>query len=322
MATLAETPEAPPLRWLIGDARQRRIARKYWLRDTAIGVLEILLYRLQRLAPIDFCSWFGAVIVHGTRHLYPQSEKRARTAWAVLRPQETDPVVVDAAMTRLWKCVSRTMMEFAVLDRLWAAGRIAVEGEEHLARARAQGKPILLAALHLGNWEVIEAAGFAYGYIGSSIYEPPENRFEHRIAVEVRARFGAKSIPAGPSAARAVLRALKAWGGPFVIFVDEFVRGRVQAPAFGRWLRSDGNIAYIVRLAAMCDAVVIPISCVRLGGRAQFKVTALAPLEMACSGDRKANVMTNVARLDAIIDPIIRAHLDQWYYLLDFDFAS
>jgi KDO2-lipid IV(A) lauroyltransferase len=322
MATLAETPEAPPLRWLVGDARQRRIARKYWLRDTAVGVLELLLYRLHRLAPIDFCSWFGGLIVHGTRHLYPESEKRARTTWAVLRPQETNQAAVDAAMTRLWKCVSRTMMEFAVLDRLWAAGRIIFEGEQHLARARAQGKPILLAALHLGNWEVIEAAGFAHGYIGSSIYEPPENRFEHRIALEVRARFGAKSIPPGPAAARAVLRALKERDGPSLIFVDEFIRGRVQAPAFGRRHRSDGNIAYIVRLAAMCDAVVIPIYCVRLGGRAQFKVTALAPLEMAYSGDRKADVMTNVARLDAIIDPIIRAHLDQWYFLLDFDFAS
>lgn len=322
MANVAEIAEVPPLRWLFGDARQRQIAGKYWLRDTVVGVVELVLYRLMRMVPIDFCSWFGGVIVHGTRHLYPESEKRARKAWVILRPQEAEPTAVDAAMNRLWQCVSRTMTEFAVLDRLWAAGRIAVEGEEHLARARAQGKPILLAALHLGNWEVIEAAGFAYGYIGSSIYEPPENRFEHRIAAEVRARFGAKSIAAGPSAARAVLRALGEWGGPFVIFVDELTRNRVQAPAFGRRLRIDGNLAYVIRLAAMCGAVVIPIYCVRLGDGARFKVTALPPLEMANSGDRKADVMINVARLNAIVEPIVRAHLDQWYYLLDFEFDS
>jgi KDO2-lipid IV(A) lauroyltransferase len=214
------------------------------------------------------------------------------------------------------------MAEFAVLDRLWGDGRIAVEGEQHLAQARAQGKPILLAALHLGNWEVIVAAGYAHGYVGSSIYVPPENRFEHRIAVEVRAQFGAKSIAPGPSSGREVLRALRDWGGPFVIFIDEVARGRVQAPAFGRPMRTDNNIAYIVRIAAMCDAVVIPIYCVRVGERANFKVTALPPLEMIRSGDRKADIVKNVARLDAIIDPIIRAHLDQWYHVLDFDFAS
>jgi hypothetical protein len=39
-------------------------------------------------------------------------------------------------------------------------------------------------------------------------------------------------------------------------------------------------------------------------------------------GDRKADVIENVARLDAIIDAIIRAHLDQWYNVIDFDFVS
>ena len=82
------------------------------------------------------------------------------------------------------------------------------------------------------------------------------------------------------------------------------------------------HIGYSLGLTAMCDAVVIPIYCVRLGGRAQFKVTALPPLQMTRGDDRKADLMTNVARLDAIIAPIIRAHLDQWYHLLDFDFAS
>jgi KDO2-lipid IV(A) lauroyltransferase len=314
--------DPPPWRWFFGDARQRRIARTYWIRDTVVGLLELALYRLFRLVPIDLVSWFGGAIVRVTRYNYPESEQRARKTWAVLRPQEADRASVDAAMTRLWQCVSRTMTEFAVLDRLWAKGRIAVEGDEHLARARAQEKPILLAALHLGNWEVIVAAGYAFGYVGSSIYVPPENRFEHRIAVEVRARFGAKSIAPGPTSGREVVRALRQWGGPFVIFVDEVARDRVQAPAFGRPPRADNNITYIVRVAAMCDAVVIPIYCVRVGGRAQFKVTALPPLDMVRTDDRKADVIENAARLDAIIDPLIRAHLDQWYNVLDFDFAS
>jgi Kdo2-lipid IVA lauroyltransferase/acyltransferase len=310
------------LRQFLGAAQERKNAWRYWIRDTAVGSFEVILLRLLRLTPIDFASWVGAVIVHGTRYLYPDSEKRARKNWVVLRPQETDPAVVDAAMMRLWKCVSRTMTEYSILDRLAPAGRIVIEGAEHVATSRARGRPILLAALHLGNWEVIEAAGFSLGYVGSFIYERLQNRFEHRIAFEVRARFGANPVPADPSTARAVLRAMQESGGPFVIFVDEFIRNRVQAPAFGRQLRSDNNLAYIVRLAAMCNAVVIPIYCLRLGGGAHFKVTVLPPLEMADSGNRKADAATNAARLNALIEPIVRAHLDQWYYLLDFDFAS
>lgn len=319
---MIESGEAPPWRWLIGNAQQRRSAFTYWIRDTVVGLMELALYRLFRACPIDLCSWFGGAIVHVTRLKYRESEQRARKAWIALRPQEADQASVDKAIDRLWNCVSRTMAEFAVIDRFWAKGRITVEGHEHLARARAERRPILIAGLHLGNWEVVVAAGYAYGYVGSSIYVPPENRFEHRIAVEVRARFGAKSIAPGPSSGRDVLRALQDWGGPFVIFVDEFARDRVQAPAFGRPLRADNNIGYIVRIAAMCDAVVIPTYCVRVGKGARFKVTALPPLDMVRSGDRKADIIENIARLDAIIDPIIRAHLDQWYCVLDFDFES
>jgi Kdo2-lipid IVA lauroyltransferase/acyltransferase len=316
-----EPADVPKFRALFGDAEGRRAARQYWLKDTVAGLLELALYRLLRLTPVDFCSWFGGAIVHLTRHFYPGSERRARKLWMALRPQEADPAAIDAAMNRLWQCVSRTMTEFAVLDRLWANNRIVVEGEEHVVRARAEGRPILLAAVHLGNWEVIPAAGYALGYVGSSIYEPPPNRFEHHIAVEVRARLGAKSIAAGPTAARAVLRALKEWKGPFVIFVDELTRDRVQAPAFGRPLPTDGNIAYIVRLAAMCDAVVIPVYCLRIGGHARFKVTALPPLELARGGDRHADMMESVMRLNAILEAVIKANLDQWFYALDFDFA-
>ena len=33
-------PPPPPLRWLFGDADQRRIARRYWLRDPVVGAAE------------------------------------------------------------------------------------------------------------------------------------------------------------------------------------------------------------------------------------------------------------------------------------------
>jgi hypothetical protein len=35
------------------------------------------------------------------------------------------------------------------------------------------------------------------------------------------------------------------------------------------------------------------------------------------TGDREADVMENIRRIDALIEPIIQANLDQWYYVLD-----
>ncbi len=315
-------PTPPPLRWLFSHALRRRVAWRYWLRDPAIGALELALHHTIRLLPIDACSFSGAAITYLTRHLYPESDARARRVWKVLRPQEADPAAVDAAMDRLWRNVGRTMHEYSILDRLWAAGRIEVSDIAHLHRARDQGRPILVTPVHLGNWEAILVAGIACGHFGSGLYEPPQNRFEHRIANAVRTRYGARFVAAGPNSVREAVRELKARHGPFIVYIDEFIRGRVQAPSFGRPLRADANIAYAVRLAALTGAVVIPAYCLRLGDAARFKVQFLPPLEVVSTGDRKADLAENVRRLDAVIAPIIQAHLDQWYFALDFEFDT
>jgi KDO2-lipid IV(A) lauroyltransferase len=58
---------------------------------------------------------------------------------------------------------------------------------------------------------------------------------------------------------------------------------------------------------------------VRIGDAARFKVTFLPPVEMTNSGDREADMLENIGRMDAVIDPIVKANLDQWYYVLDLE---
>jgi KDO2-lipid IV(A) lauroyltransferase len=223
-------------------------------------------------------------------------------------------------MNRLWRNVGRTMHEYAVLDRLWAAGRIKVFDMEHLDRARDRGQPILVATVHLGNWETVLVAGISSGHCGSGIYEPLKNRFEDRIAMEVRTGYGARFVAAGANSLRTALRELKSRRGPFIVYVDEFVRNRVQAPLFGRALRTDSNIVYAVRLAMMTGAALIPAYSVRVGDRANFEAHFLPPIDLTASADREADVVENARRLDAVLAPIIQAHLDQWYFALDFEF--
>ncbi len=118
---------------------------------------------------------------------------------------------------------------------------------------------------------------------------------------------------------RNALRLLQKNERIFGIYNDEFVRNRVHAPAFGRKLQATGNIAYTARLAQMTNALVIPSYCVRLSESARFKVTFLPPMQMVDTGDRDADVLENIRRMDAVIDPIIKANLDQWYYVLDLE---
>ena len=314
----------PPLRWLFSTAERRSRAWGYWVVHPIVGLYNTILHYTMRLLPIDACSNFGAFLSFYDPFFFRESDTRARKAWIKLRPEDSDPASVDAAMRRLWRCVSRTMAEYSVIDRLWDAGRISVEGLDHLHAARAANKPILIAALHLGNWEIGLVSGNRLGFAGSGIYQPLENRFEMRLAINTRNRYKQGQVPAffGPGVLLTALSELREKGGPFVIYVDEFVRGRVQAPAFGRPLRAEGNISYVVRLAAMTDAAVIPDYCVRLNDSANFKLHFLPPIDLIRTSHHKADAIANVDRLNAVIEPIVRKYLDQWYFLLDFEFDS
>src|SRR6185437_4169737 len=243
-----------------------------------------------------------------------------RKLWKHVRPDEADEASTNAAMTRLWRCVGRTMAEFSVLDRLWPAGCIAVTGLENLDAARATGKPLMFLGLHLGNWETIPVAMLAQGLRGASIYIVPENRFDHAVANRARDRIGGAYIKADRNAGFAAVTFIRKKKQCILMYVDELARDRVWAPAFGRQMRAEGNIAYIQRLARVAGATIVPLYSARVRGQARFQVSILPALKLIDTGDRDADIMANVAMIDAMIDPIIRAHLDQWYYALDFEF--
>jgi KDO2-lipid IV(A) lauroyltransferase len=306
---------------MVGNYKNRfsRFAR-YWVLHPALGLINNAIHHGLRLVSIDACSAFGAALSGYSAKRFAESDQRARRNWRILRPEASDKAAEDAAMRRLWRSVCRTMCEFSVLHRLWDAGRIEVAGIEHMDAVRAAEKPILVACLHLGNWEVIPVAGIRMGHPGSGIYWVLENRFDTRIAVRARERYGAILYPGeGPAAMRAAIAELKAKTGPFVVYVDEYINDHVYAPAFGRKLKPEGNIAFVARLAVRTGAEIIPAYCLRLDDSARFKVTFLPPVPLV-RGRSEAELMTNIAAINAVIEPIVREHLDQWYFGLDFEF--
>lgn len=304
--------DTPPIRWLFGRSELRRRAVQYWVRDTAKGLLMTAFYLGLKALPIDACSAVGAMMAKNASRRYAGLDARARENFKRIRPDQADASSVDAAMSRLWRSVARTKAELSVIDRLWWAGRITVEGVEHLDAARAANRPILGVVLHLGNWEAMGAVCLAIGYPVAALYTPEPNRFEDRFKAMMHERHGAVLIPPSPRAMRAAVHILRKRTGQFGIFVDEVFGGRQSAPAFGRPLRAEGNIAFAARLAWLTKADVIPAYCLRIGDQARFKITFRPPVELVRDGGRDSALLTNIGRINAVIESIVFAHLDQW----------
>lgn len=316
---MADAEQTPPLRWFLGNAAERRRAWQYWGHDTAVGVLNTGIHYGMRAAPVDFCSWVGAQMGALAQHRYREADQRARDLWRRLRPEDADATALDATMRRFWRDVGRTLAEFSVLDKLWTMGRIEVDGADILSRERAAGRRVIVMGVHLGNWEAIGRTLIGLGYKGAAIYQVPDNRFEHWVVQQFRRRYGGKLVPQGPAGARAAYRTLYEMDG-LLLSVDECVAEHVNAPAFGRTLPREGNIAFVARLSALADAVVVPAYCLRVNDRAQFRVVFMPPMEFARSKDRQADLVENIARINAVIEPLVRAHLDQWFYASEFRF--
>ncbi|MPZ56566.1 MAG: hypothetical protein GEU91_08735 [Rhizobiales bacterium] len=311
---MADANNAPPPRWLMaGTAERRQAARRYWLHDPVIGVLNVSLHYSLRRLPVDACSYLGSLMGALGQRRMPEKNELAREAWLKLRPQDSDPEVVDAALKRLWRQIGRTLAECSVLDKLWEQGRIKVEGVEHPRAVRAAGKPLIVLSVHLANWEALGRALIGLGFKGAAIYEVPENRFEHSIVLDFRKRYGGALVPQGSAGARAAYRTLREMDGIF-LSIDEIVDGFVTWPAFGRPLPLEGNIAFVARLAALADAVVVPAYCLRKNGGAQLDVCFLPPMDLVRTGNRKADLPVNIARINAVFEPLVRENLDQWYY--------
>jgi KDO2-lipid IV(A) lauroyltransferase len=304
---------APPASWIFdASPERRRDALRYWVEHPLVGLAKHIAYAALRIAPVEWGSAFGAWMGERASRRYPASDARARRLWRTLRPQEADEVSTSAAMRRLWRSVGRAICETSLLDRMWNEGRIAVEGEGHLASVRDAGRPLLVLAVHLGAWEAIPITGIKHGHMGACLGLVLENRFERRLVQALRKNYGGRMIPANAESGSAMLLELKE-RGPLVIFIDAFTKDRVQAPAFGRPLREDGNLAFAVRLARKTGAAIVPAYCLRQGDAPRLAVTFLPPLEP--SGDRLADM----ARINGLFEPVVRANLDQWFYALDCD---
>ena len=78
---MADGDDAPPLRWLVGSAEQRRRALQYWGTDTAVGAFNSVMHRGLRLLPIDWCSAIGPTL--GQKLARSLSRKRRARATSV-----------------------------------------------------------------------------------------------------------------------------------------------------------------------------------------------------------------------------------------------
>ncbi len=282
---------------------------RYWIADPLRDLPGLASYHLLRLFSPTTASALGAIHYSWIRHFYKARNNRIAANLARIRPD-----LDRDAVTRLnWRNKGRVMAEFSTLHLTATSGRLKIEGEECLFEARAKG-PVVVVAMHMGNWELIAAAFRQIKVSAASFYMPPESRTEHRIAREVRESFGMELFAPGVKGIRPALRRLAQPDGVVIIFGDEGFGGRIMAPFFDRPPHLSGNLAIAVRLARHAGARIVPCYVLREGS-SRFVCRWLPAIELEPTDNPGGSLPNDVMRLNDVIEPVIRRHLGQWYFL-------
>lgn len=275
--------------------------------------MSALLHALMRRLPSERASALGSFVVrHSVRFTRPDIIPNARANLRRHKPQAS-AAEIEAMVGEFLDGVGRVMAEYAVMDRFIAEGRFEVSGMEGL-QAIAGREPIIAFGLHTGNWETFGPLFQHAGIPLASFYAPPEDTFERWVAESTRATFGVKLLSPDVPGTREGLRLLKQ-NRVVMIFPDEARTGQLMAPLFGRPPHAAGNLAIAARLARHTGARFILCHSKRIAP-CRFHLEISAPFALP-KVEGKADVLADVAFLNAQIEPIVAQAIPRWYFLDD-----
>lgn len=290
------------------------------MRDATHSLGQRLIWRFEALAydaitavarimPIDAVSDFGAWLL---RRLGPMTSahrvvlKNLRIAFPDLSQDE-----IDALADEQWAQTGRTFAEFPIIDRIVKAGdRIELVGGERLAEIARTGEAVVFVSGHLSNWEIMPAVIANSGVVCHMTYRPANNPdFDRRIR-DNRFQYGVRLFaPKGGDGAREVLEALGR-GESVALMNDQKFNSGVAAPVFGKLAHTAPGPS---RLALRFNTVLQPMSVQRLD-KARFRVVVHPPIKPLNTGDRSADIVRSVERINSFIEERVRERPAEWFW--------
>ena len=306
-------PEQPPLGDLFSTAERRRKAFRYHITGNLQNLADLALHFGLKALPTDLCSSIGAALGSFViPRWHKGAVKKAKKNLKRLLPHASEEER-DAILKRNWENQGRLMTEFSIIGRLAKPSkRVIWHNVDLIVEAQRKG-PVIMVGLHLGNWEILGPKLVELGFKPSANYTPPSGRARAWIADRVRIKLGYRLMPPGKDGIRPAVKILRD-GGVISLFCDEGFAGKIRGPFLGKPPHLEGNLAIAVRLARMTQATICPGYILRKQG-ANFEAFALPPIVLPPETVPGERLIDDVVLLNSVIEPVIRAHLDQWYFL-------
>ncbi len=283
--------------------------------DVAAGRAAALL-----LAAVHRCDrvWitdFGGALMRTIGPWLPEH----RTGQANLRaafPEKSD-AEIETILRGVWDNLGRTGAEIAHLDHICSGDRYertfidyTPESIERFLEVKDDGKPAVVFAAHLANWELPAVIAASDGLESTVLYRRPNLGAVADAVIALRQGIMGEMVASSLGAPVTLARALER-GRHVAMLVDQhYVRG-IDVTFFGRTCKVNPLIAMLAR-EAEC-----PIHGTRVwrlpGNRFGAEISPEVPPVRDAEG--RIDVAGTMQAITSVVESWVREHPEQWLWL-------
>jgi KDO2-lipid IV(A) lauroyltransferase len=296
-------------------ARLRDAAKP--LAEAAVGAATIALLRTTRyFDPFKTADFFGRASQFIGRRL--REDRIGRENLKAAFPEKSAEEI-ETILAGVWDNLGRIGAEFAHLDHIWDYDRDHPENSrielpdrsiELFNQIRDDGKPALIFASHLGNWELPALAAVAHGLDCAILFRRPNIESADRAIEKIRAIKMGTLIPAGRDAPIRLAQALQQ-GQHVAMLVDQYLTNGVEVTFFGRKTKANPMLA---RLRRQVDCPIHGTRIIRLpNNRFRGELTEEIPPVRDANGE--IDIQGTMQAVTNVIEGWVREYPEQWLWL-------
>jgi KDO2-lipid IV(A) lauroyltransferase len=284
---------------------------------SAVGALTVGMLRTTRyFDPLKTADLFGRIAQRIGPRLREERIGRANLTAAF---PEKSPQEIDTILAGVWDNLGRMGAEFAHIDKIWdyveahpETSRIELSDRTHelFYQLRLDGKPALIFASHLANWEMPALAAVAHGLDTAILYRRPNIASADRIIQEMRQVKMGTLIPAGRNAPLQLAEALRN-GQHVAMLVDQWWTNGVEVTFFGRKTRANPTLA---RLLRQVECPVHGVRIIRLPNN-RFRAELSEEVKPVRDDKGEIDIQGTMQAVTSVIEGWIREYPEQWLWL-------
>ena len=286
--------------------------------DAAVGGLTIAMLSAARaFDPDKTAKFFGRASRFIGRRL--REDRIGRENLKAAFPEKS-PEEIERILDGVWDNLGRIGAEFAHLDHIWDYDPDHPEKDSRVEftprtkqlfdQIRDDGKPALIFACHLGNWELPALAAVAHGLDAAILFRRPNSEAADRAIERTRAINMGTLIPAGRDAPLRLAQALQD-GKHVAMLVDQYLTNGVEVTFFGRKTTANPMLA---RLRRQVDCPIHGTRIVRLPNN-RFRAELSEEVKPVLDASGQIDVQGTMQAVTNVVEGWVREYPEQWLWL-------